>query len=460
LGFDKEFAMDGVDKSVLARMPLAEAVLVIWRCIADEDRLQAIFERHRGRCYEGSISFATMVQLVADALLEHQGSGHQSFSRAKEAGSLEASTRAAYGKLGRLPVTVSVGLFSEIAGLLGELFPPEARREPPASLRDVAIITVDGKTIKRVAKRLKPLRTKGGGVIGGKALVASERSTGLAVAIAADLDGDANDARLVPELLPQVRERLPGQRLWVADRGFCDPLQLSRFAAEGDSFVMRYNAKAKFSRDEQVSLRQGTDAAGRRYSDECGWLGREGNAHRRYVRRVKLFRENGEDVAIVTDLVDHRKHPAEDLLALYRERWGMEQMFQQVTEVFGLERLIGGRPEATIFQFAFCLLLYNQLQLVRAYVLKHQEQQTELVSLEQLFVDVRRELIAWAVVVGPLELPPRSIAETRRRLDQLLKRQWSDRWLKAIRAKPSPRPKRTRSKDHISVHRALLNAKT
>jgi hypothetical protein len=452
--------MEGVDPKVLARMPLAEAVLVVWRVVADEERLQSVFERHRGRCYEQSISFATMVQLVADALLEHEGSGHQSFSRAKEAGSLEASTRAAYGKLGRLPVAVSVGLFQEIVGLLAELFPAEARREPPASLRDVAIVTIDGKTIKRVAKRLKPLRTKGGGVIGGKALVATERSTGLAVAIAADPDGDANDSRLVPELLPQVRQRLPGRRLWVADRGFCDPMQLSRFAAEDDSFVMRYNAKAKFTRNEDVPVHEGTDPAGRSYTDECGWLGRDGNVHRRYVRRVTLSREEGEDVSIVTDLIDRRKHPAEDLLALYRERWGIEQMFQQVTEVFGLERLIGGRPEATIFQFAFCLLLYNQLQLMRAYVLKHQKCETETVSLEQLFVDVRRELIAWAVVLGPVELPPRSVAETRQRLDQLLKRQWSDRWIKAVKAKPSSRPKPRRSKDHVSVYRALLKAKT
>ena len=55
--------MDGVDETVLAKIPLAEAVLTVWRFVADEDRLQAIFERHRGRCYEQSISFSTMVQL-------------------------------------------------------------------------------------------------------------------------------------------------------------------------------------------------------------------------------------------------------------------------------------------------------------------------------------------------------------------------------------------------------------
>jgi len=46
--------MDGIQEGILAKMPLAEAVLTVWRFVADEDRLQSVFERHRGRCYEQS----------------------------------------------------------------------------------------------------------------------------------------------------------------------------------------------------------------------------------------------------------------------------------------------------------------------------------------------------------------------------------------------------------------------
>lgn len=452
--------MDGVDVALLAKMPLADAVLTVWRFVADEDRLQTIFEQHRGRCYEQSISFSTMVQLVADALLEHEGSGNQSFARAHESGELEATTRAAYGKLGRLPVALSTGWFGELSAAIVELLPIEARRQAPTCLDGFSIVTLDGKTIKRVAKRLKPLRSVGGGVIGGKALVATEYSSGLAVALSADPDGDAHDARLVPDLLPRVRQQVEGPRLWVADRAFCDPLQISRFTEEDDSFVLRYNAKAKFIRDDEQPVREGRDELGRPFTDECGWLGRDGNRHQCYVRRITLAREEGDDVSLVTDLFGPRKHPARDLLALYRERWGIEQMFQQVTEVFGLEKLIGGRPEATIFQLAFCLLLYNQMQLVRAYVAKHQGHEAEGLSLEQLFIDVRRELIAWAVVVGPTDLPYRSATQTRRRLDKLLSNQWSDRWIKAIKPSTPHSKRKTKTKTHTSAYRALLAVKT
>jgi len=452
--------MDGVDESLLAKMPLAEAVLTLWRFVANEDRLQAVFDRHRGRCYEQSISFTTMVQLVADALLEHEGSGNQSFARAQESGELEATTRAAYGKLGRLPIALSVGWFGELSSAVAELFPDQAQRKTAACLSDFTIVTIDGKTVKRVAKRLKPLRTMGGGVIGGKALVATEYATGLAIALAADPDGDVNDARLAPDLLPQVCQQFDGPLLWVADRGFSDPLQISRFAAGDDSFVLRYNAKVKFVRDEQATVRDGVDDEGRPFTDECGWLGGDSNKHQCYVRRMTLYREDGDDVSIVTDLFGTRKYPAQDLLNLYRERWGIEQMFQQVTEVFGLEKLIGGRPEATIFQFAFCLLLYNQMQLVRAYVVKHQGGEVEEVSLEQLYIDVRRELIAWAVVVGHVELSRQSAAQTRRKLDKLLKNQWTDRWYKAIRSSPPPNKRTPKKKTHVSAYRALIAAKS
>lgn len=449
--------MDGVNEVMLARMPLAEAVLTVWRFVADENRLQTVFDRYRGRCYEKSISFPTMVQLVADALLEHEGSGNQSFSRAQETGELEATTRAAYGKLGRLPVALSVGWFGELSSAVAKLFPTEALRSTPTSLDAFNVVTIDGKTVKRIAKRLKPLRTVGGGVIGGKALVATEYTTGLAIAMAADLDGDANEAKLVPELLPQVRQRIDHPRLWVADRGFSDPLQISRFTAEGDSFVLRYNAKVKFTRDEQEVFREGVDNEGRTFADEYGWLGGDSNRHQCYVRRITLYREQEEDVVILTDLFGSRKHPAKDLLALYRQRWGIEQMFQQVTEIFGLEKLIGGRPEATIFQLAFCLLLYNQMQLVRAYVTKHQGGEAEDISLEQLYIDVRRELIAWAVVVGPIELPSRTHVQTQKRLDKLLKNQWSDRWYKTTRSSPPPKKTTPKTKTHTSAYRALIS---
>jgi hypothetical protein len=83
---------------------------------------------------------------------------------------------------------------------------------------------LDGKAIKRVPKRLRALRHSSGGVFGGKALVALHLASGLAVAMATDPDGETNETKLVPELLPQVRAHCTGV-LWLADAPFGNPAQ-------------------------------------------------------------------------------------------------------------------------------------------------------------------------------------------------------------------------------------------
>src|SRR5512144_2647200 len=136
-------------------------------------------------------------------------------------------------------------------------------------------------------------------------------------------------------------------------------------------------------------------------------------------------------------------------------------MFQQVTEVFRLQRLIGGTPQATVFQCSFCLLLYNVIQVVRAHVAAARGDEPERISPEKLFNDVQRELIAWSVLVDPPVRVadcerPRTAPLIARRLKALLGSVWSDRWLKAAVKKCSaPSARRELPGNHSSVYRIL-----
>src|SRR5262249_45723417 len=206
---------------VCARMPLAEAALSLWRFVFDEQRLHGLWEQYRGRCYEKVISFPTMTHLVADALLQYGGSGRRSFEKNQEAGQLQSSVQAAFGKLGRLPLELSQGLLRDGTEALRGLFPRGTLRKLPASLRTFEVLVLDGKAIKKVAKRLKPLRGVAGGLLGGKALVALQWSTGLALAMQTHPDGDASEKRLVQNVVLQTAALLAQPRLFVADRAFC-----------------------------------------------------------------------------------------------------------------------------------------------------------------------------------------------------------------------------------------------
>jgi hypothetical protein len=446
----------------LNRLPLAEAVLRLWQWHCSAACLDDIFEEHRGACYTRDLPFSTLAGLIGDALLQHDGSGRQSFQRGREQGELTVSDQAAYQKLGRLPTAVSEQFLARPTASLLELLADEPRLDSavPASLRHLAVCVLDGKAVKRVPKRLRPLQGTSGGVLGGKALVALHLQSALAVAMASDPDGDTNEARLVPQLLPQVRARFAGV-LYVCDAQFGNPAQAAAFTArEGDHFLFRYDGKTKFTPDPERSARRGSDSQGRDYEEDYGTFGGRQNKQRRYVRRVTLHRVGEEAVVLLTDLLDSEAYPAEDLLALYLARWTIERVFQQITEVFDLRRLIGTTPRGTLFQLAFCLLLYNQIQVVRRYVAAGAEEPVEAVSSELLFEDVRRQLVALHEVLRPGEIaallrPVGLAAELRRRLAELLGPLWTERWRKSKPKKRSPPHSGDRKREHQSAHKVI-----
>jgi hypothetical protein len=318
-----------------------------------------------------------------------------------------------------------------------------------------------GKAIKRVAKRLKPLRGRKGGVLGGKALVALELRTGLVVAMATHADGETNEAKLVPALLPQVRAQVTGRRLWVGDRQFCDLTQPAAFVHAGDHCLVRYHPKTPFFADGAHPVQRGQDAQGRVWEQDWGWIGSEKNKQRRFMRRLTLYRPGEETIILLTDLLDATVFPATDLLDLYLARWSIERVFQQITEVFHLQTLIGTTPQGTVFQFAFCVLLYNLVQVVRAYVATAQARPVPTISTELLFDDVHRQLGAVTELL-PVEqialvvpaLPTEDAL--RAQLTRLLATIWTIRWLKQpTKKRKAPAPRTPIRGNQTSVFRLV-----
>jgi hypothetical protein len=468
LAAGQETSLDAYAWETLNRLPLADATLSLWSFVLQPSFLEGVYQRHRGRSFESVLTFPTFVDLIGEALLHHDGSGRQSFQHAKEQGRLPTSAEAVYSKLRHVPLSLSLGFFTEATQRLRQLMPGPLRATTlPQSLDGLTVVVGDGKTLKRVAKRLLPARGVAGKVFGGKLLVAFLPAVGLAVALAADPDGEANDCRLVPQWLERTRQAVAGPRLWVLDRQFCDLTQTARGREDGDHFLIRYHPKVHFYADPSRPACTTQDERGRTVVTEWGWLGGVTNPRRQPVRRISLYRPGEETVILVTDLVDAQTYPSADLLTVYLARWTIERVFQQITEVFALAHLIGSTPQATVFQAVFCLLLYNLIQVVRGYIACSQPQPcpVESLSAEQIFADVQRELTAVSVLlpagmVATCYAEERSVAQVRRRLEQRLGAVWTERWRKAANAKPRPKGKKAKqSGAHTSIHRLLENAR-
>jgi hypothetical protein len=453
--------MGSFESQVLARLPLAEAVWVLLRYVASDELLARLFEEHRGTGSERQVSFALLVQLVADALLDHAGSGRQSFQAAREAGTLPATVEAVYGKLRRLSLPLSQAFLREATRRLREVLPGTGPELPPG-LRGFRIVVVDGKKLKNLPKRLTPLRSVKGKVLGGKAVAGLLLNEGLIVALEISPDGEANDAPLTPGLLQQCGEEFSDPLLYVADRQFCDLKIPPQIVAAKNSLLIRFSKKMLFSAEKtQVS----TDAQGRTIREEWGWLGSAKDPRRMYLRRITLERPGAEEIILLTNLIDAEAVSAQELLDLYLNRWSIERVFQQVTEVFHLQRFMGSTPNAASFQFALCSLLYNVLQVVRGYLAQLQQRRAESLSSEMIFHSVCDQMTACTQLVPqPLLIEaasqPQTPAEVRGRLTSLLAKQWSKLWIKSPAKKKSPpHPQRSVAGGHSSAWKLIQAAK-
>src|SRR5262249_12287222 len=193
-------------------------------------------------------------------------------------------------------------------------------------------------------------------------------------------------------------------------------------------------------------------AKGRHLIEEYGWLGSPADKRRTFVRRVTWKRSDHKDLSIVTDLTNRSPSQdtaapepiaAADLIDLYLTRWKIETVFQDVTVIFGLRKLIGSTPEATAFQAAFCMVVYNAIMVVKSYVAAVQPQPMSVddVSNKMLFTSIVKQLTAISELVPAASLaemiePPPSAAAARAYLHERLTGLWEVGWKKARNKKP------------------------
>src|SRR3954469_17243380 len=137
---------DVFSAAVLEKLPLADSVWRLLQFTMADHWLEDLWARKRGRCYEQDLKFSTLAHLIADALLEHGGSGHQAFERAQDAKVLPVSITSAYEKLGNLPLAVSEALLAEGSQKMNAVLPEIPAVDPlPDCWADFEVFGADGK---------------------------------------------------------------------------------------------------------------------------------------------------------------------------------------------------------------------------------------------------------------------------------------------------------------------------
>jgi hypothetical protein len=450
---------------ILKRMPLAQACYEIMGQVFSGALLDDVWERGRGNGYERKLTFKMVVELVESALLRHHGSGRKSFDEAQEAKRLTASRTATYGKLGRIPLAVSVGLLQSGSEELGKLVPEGVFANPlPKCFDEFQVLVADGKIVKRLPHLLKLLRGARAAVLGGKASVLLDMRTRLALGVAVSGDGYADELALTRQIL-DMRHGLHGDSrpiLMVLDRLYCNREIPALCLQNGSHFIIRFGGNMKFREDPEQTSRESQDAQGHVVVERRGYVNVRRGAPL-YVRQVTCQLGKDKVLRVITDLVNEKQYPAVAVLEAYRGRWSIESVFHLVTKTFGLNRLIVTTPQGTVFQLAFCLLLHNIVQTLKLILAEQSGHPVERISTQKLLEDVDEQLIAMHVmlpihvIVGQFQLTtPQSAVQVLNRLRILLKGLWRPRWMKAPKQRRNPpTPKRRILGNQVSAYREI-----
>jgi hypothetical protein len=338
-------------------------------------------------------------------------------------------------------------------------------------------LLMDGKVVKHVSRRLKPLRLDrqtACKLLGPRTLVVLDRWTGLLHDLVVDLDGEANEVKHLAALLDRVPQSVPGPWLVVADRAFGIFEACRNVLDRGGHFLFRKHGGTRFIADPERPARHATDRFGRPLVEEWGWIERgkpsKTKPPQRIAARQITVRRDTSELVLIASLTEASTHPAEDLLDAYLDRWDIENAFQHVTEVFHLRSLISSSPRGMLFQLALAFLMHNVVQVVKQFLARHERRDARSISTEMLFRDVQEELVSLKRLTSPTDavaMIERSncfatSAAVRQRLEELLIGRWCNRWNKANHRlrNPSRRvaqrpPKLRQTKAHESVQRIL-----
>lgn len=403
--------LNQVFEPFLQRRPVCVMARAVLENLLDPQRIDELFERSRQRQYQKELLFSTLVELMSAVTLKIQPSVHAAY----QSSDLGVSAQAVYNKLDRVELPVSAELVRDSARQAGAVIDAlSARLEPWLSGYRCRVL--DGNHLSATEHRLEELRTTWAAPLPGKVLVVLDPERMLAGDVFLTEDGHAQERSLLDEVLETVLPR----DLWIGDRNFCTIPFLQGIARKLGFFAIRQHGQLE---GELIGARQrvGKSETGVVYEQALEVTdSRTGQSLR--LRRVTVelkqpTRDGDRELHVLSNV------PAEDadavrLAELYRQRWTIETMFQEITTTLGCEIDTLGYPPAALFAFCLALLAYNAVSVLKASLRAVHGAETvqQEVSSYYLALEIRQSYDGMAVAIDQelwqpfRRLPPEPMA--------------------------------------------------
>jgi hypothetical protein len=267
----------------------------------------------------------------------------------------QISQQALSDRLATLPAELFAALWGELAPTLQQ----RAAHRPHAhgTILDglhpdyARVWVLDSTRLEAVFKKTKALRGQTDPVLGGTLTAVLDLGSHLPVQLWVDPSPTINDRTFVPK----VRDLAPPGTIVVLDRGFNSFAEFDALTQQDCVVVGRWTANWAYDVSETLhasatELEQRVQL-GKYRSSPC----------RHPVRRIGRRDASGQWHWWVTTECDAAKLPAEQVIALYDQRWRIEEVFLQCKRLLNLSYLWSSSANAIALQVWTTVLLYGVL---------------------------------------------------------------------------------------------------
>jgi hypothetical protein len=432
--------------SVMARAALERALC--------PQQLDALFERCAEQQYTRDLLFSTTVDLLSAVVGGVRPSVHAAYQACAQ--DIAVAVTSVYNKLAGIEPQVSAALVRFCANRLAPVL--AALGHAPAWLEGYRTRLLDGNHLAATQHRLQETRPCAAGPLPGFCLVVLDPATGLTDEVFPCVDGHAQERALVADVLACVRKR----DLWLGDRNFCVARFLLGIAGRGGAFIIRLHQQVPCAAAGKWRC-CGRVETGQVWEQPVVVTDDEGNTLR--LRRVSVLldqptRDGETEVVLLTNL-PRADADGPAVARLYRKRWTIEGLFQDLAVALHAEVDTLCYPQAALFAFCLGLAASNVRAAVKAALrAAHGAAAVEAVSGYYLADEVAGTYRGLIIAIP---------AEEWRRFGALsveafagLLREWAGRVrLAAFRRhrrgpkKPAPKRSHQRNKPHVSTARLL-----
>jgi len=342
--------------------PVTVMVRGVLQYALSRERLDELFRQHAEEQYEDALLFSTVVRTLALAVCGVRKSVHAAYQACVE--EFTVSVTSLYNKLQGTEIQVSRALVRETAERLEPVI-SVLKATLPAPLRGYRVKILDGNHLSGTQHRIKETRTLNSSPLPGHALVVLDPQRMLAIDVFPCEDAYAQERSLSDDVLQTVQ----AGDVWMADRNFCTTRFLFGLRERDAYFVIR----------EHASTLSGKTPVGRRRR-----VGRS-DTGTVYEQTLRIANPKGDEVVEIRRTTVKLDHPMRDgdheinilanlpkpvsamkIAAAYRQRWTIENAFQELGQALESEIDTLCYPKATLLCFCVALYTYNVMSVVKA----------------------------------------------------------------------------------------------